>query len=172
MKVLLDTTYLLPAIGVAISGAPSEVLLLVRELGHRTLASSVSVLEVAAKGGKLVAGHRLARRRLVRGLRAILTDSELEVVAMNREDILVAAADLRSRHSDFLDCVLIATAAAESDVFLTEDRGLQRMARDEAFRRIARPASREFVVQPAGSFLPGSPRGRHGTAERANPGRP
>ena len=170
MRVLLDTTYLLPAVGVAVSAAPPDVLLRVRDRGHRTLASSVSVLEVAAKGGKLVAGRRLARGRLVRGLRAILADPELEVLPLNREDILVAAADLRSLHSDFLDCVLLATAAAESDVFLTEDRVLARMARDEAFPRMARPASRDFAVRPAGPFLQERPR-RPGAAGSSSRGR-
>ena len=134
MKALLDTTYLLPAIGVAVSGVARDAVLRVREAGHRTVASAVSVLEVAAKGGKLVAERRLDRRRLVRGLRAI-------------------AADLRSLHPDFLDCVLLATAAAESDVFLTEDRGLLRLARSEAFRRIARPVARGFATQRAAQLL-------------------
>ncbi len=160
MRVLLDTTYLLPAVGVAVTAAPPDVLLRVRDRGHQTLASSVSILEVAAKGGKLVAARRLARGRLVRGLRAILADLELEVVPMHREDILIAAADLRSLHSDFLDCILLATAAAESDLFLTEDRILERMAGDERFRRIAHPASRDFAVRRAGPFLQERPERR------------
>ncbi|HEX9339720.1 MAG TPA: PIN domain-containing protein [Thermoplasmata archaeon] len=153
MKALLDTTYLLPAIGVAVSGVARDAVLRVREAGHRTVASAVSVLEVAAKGGKLVAERRLDRRRLVRGLRAIAADRELDVVPVEREDLLVAAADLRSLHPDFLDCVLLATAAAESDVFLTEDRGLLRLARSEAFRRIARPVARGFATQRAAQLL-------------------
>ena len=153
MRVLLDTTYLLPAIGVAVSGVASDVVLRLRDRGHRTLASVVSVLEVAAKGGKLLADGRLDRGRLARGLGVILRDAELDVIPMNREDVLLAAADLRRVHRDFLDCVLLATAAAESDVFLTEDDRLLDLANDDEIRRIAPPAAERFSAKRAAKLL-------------------
>ena len=152
MKILVDTTYLLPAVGVAVSGVSADVVLRVRERGHRAYASSVSVLEVAAKGGKLVARGTLGRRRLLRGLRAIAADPELEIVPFEREEILAGAIDLRAIHRDFLDCLLLATAAEVCDAFLTEDRVLLQVARGEAFRKTVRPA-RGFVARTAAQML-------------------
>jgi predicted nucleic acid-binding protein len=155
MRVLLDTTYLLPAIGVGVSGVPPDIVVRVRDRGHRTLASAVTVLEVAAKGGKLLADGRLDRRRFARGLGAILADAELDVIPMDREDLLLAAADLRAVHRDFLDCVLLATAAAESDVFLTEDDRLLDLADGDAVRRIVRPVADRFAAIRATKLLRG-----------------
>ena len=68
MRVLLDMTSLLPAFGVAVSGVAPDVVVRVRNRGHRTLTSAVSVLEVAAKGGNLLADGLLDGRRFARGL--------------------------------------------------------------------------------------------------------
>ncbi len=141
MRVLLDTTYLMPAIGVQVGGVPPDVLSNLRAEGHETAASEVSLLEVAAKAGKLVKTRRLGLARVELGLRAILEDPALEILSIRDERILSLAIRLRATLPDFLDCALLATATVDCEAFVTEDRDVIDLVRTAEFRSIAKPGA-------------------------------
>ena len=50
MKVLLDTTYLLPLIGIHIQDIPHDLLHKLMVEGHEVFVSDISIFELAAKG--------------------------------------------------------------------------------------------------------------------------
>jgi hypothetical protein len=54
LKLLLDTTYLLPAIGVSVGGIPERAPLELHERGHVLSISEISLFELAAKGAKYI----------------------------------------------------------------------------------------------------------------------
>ena len=56
MRLLLDTTYLLPVIGVAIGGIPGDAVVRVLDRGNEVYVSEISFFELAAKGAKYVTG--------------------------------------------------------------------------------------------------------------------
>ncbi len=50
VRVLIDTTYLLPAAGIRVEGVPADAVRRIKEAGHQVLASEISLLEVLARG--------------------------------------------------------------------------------------------------------------------------
>ena len=52
MKLLLDTTYLLPAIGISVKDLNEKAVLNLADKGHELLISEVSLFELSAKGAK------------------------------------------------------------------------------------------------------------------------
>ena len=54
MKLLLDTTYLLPAIGISVKDLNEKAILNLADKGHELLISEASLFELSAKGAKYV----------------------------------------------------------------------------------------------------------------------
>jgi len=79
----LDTTYLLPAIGVSIKGLPKEALVKLMQKGHQISISNISVFELSAKGAKHVATGTLSAERVTIGIRAIIYDDRITLVPMH-----------------------------------------------------------------------------------------
>lgn len=62
MKLLLDTIYFLPAIGIAIKNLPKDVLIELMQKGHQIFVSEISVFELSAKGAKYIIEGKPAYR--------------------------------------------------------------------------------------------------------------
>jgi len=54
LKLLLDTTYLLPAIGILVKELPENAVIKLLEKGHEIYINEVTIFELAAKGAKHV----------------------------------------------------------------------------------------------------------------------
>jgi len=67
LKLLLDTTYLLPAIGISVKNLPKNASLTLLQGGHLISISQITLFELAAKGAKYVAiGKNTTRKSLQR----------------------------------------------------------------------------------------------------------
>jgi len=69
MKLLLDTTYFLPAIGVSIKGFPRNIVVEFIRKGYEVLISEITLFELSAKGAKFIIAGVLSPRRVSRGKR-------------------------------------------------------------------------------------------------------
>jgi PIN domain nuclease of toxin-antitoxin system len=154
MKVLLDTTYLMPAIGVSVKEISPDTLGVIRGGGHEAAISEVSLLELSAKGAKLVASGALTADRVIRGVIAAKRDEELEKIPIVDEDLLGTAISLRGRLRDFLDCLILSSAINRCDVLLTEDSLIHALTTDEVYGRLVGEINPEFVVS-SHKALPG-----------------
>ncbi|MBO3768874.1 MAG: hypothetical protein QXS51_06285 [Thermoproteota archaeon] len=67
MKILLDTTYLLPAIGIYFKEFPNDTLIRLRHRENQLFISEISIFELSAKGAKYVSAGKLSVERVVRG---------------------------------------------------------------------------------------------------------
>jgi PIN domain nuclease of toxin-antitoxin system len=128
-KVLIDTTYLLPAAGIRVEGVPPDATRRIKDAGHQVLVSEISLLEILAKGAKLASEGRADPSRVSLAIKSILSDGSIEKVgAYDNDDeggaMTMLAIELRRHHSDFLDCLILASAASRSDALLTEDAGM------------------------------------------------
>ena len=83
MRILSDTTYLLPSIGVSVRGLPRTAISKLRKQGHKLIISNITIFELAAKGAKLAAANRLSMGRVTQGLKAILHDPDIETVQLD-----------------------------------------------------------------------------------------
>lgn len=147
MRLLLDTTYLLPAIGVSLKGIPKDALIKLMQEGHQISISDVSVFELAAQGAKRVATENLSAERVARGIRAIVYDERLKVIPLYESTLLLTAFKLRSMLSDFIDCLILSSAMNRCDSLVTEDDDIQSLKRNREFNEILRTISPAFRVQ-------------------------
>jgi PIN domain nuclease of toxin-antitoxin system len=123
-RVLVDTTYLLPAAGIGVEGVPADATRRVKDAGHVVLASEISLFEVLAKGAKLVSQGKADAGRVSLAIKSILSDSSIGKVDAYTEDIMAMAVELRGHHADFVDCLILASAVNECDALVTEDEDI------------------------------------------------
>jgi len=124
MKILLDTTYLLPAIGISIRGLRKEAVLNILKRGHEVLVSQITIFELSAKGAKYVVEGKLSADRVCRGIKAVVYDDRIKIIPMHDTSILLTAFKLRRNVSDFIDCIIISSAINSADMLLTEDEDI------------------------------------------------
>ena len=77
MKLLVDTTYLLPAIGISIKGLPNDVLIKLLKKGHKISISNIS----------------------------IIYNETITTIPTHESTLLLTAFKLRSLLSGFIDCL-------------------------------------------------------------------
>lgn len=119
---IIDTTYLLP---LARIGVKTDLLRAIAEgrarrgIGFRDLkVSLISLFELQAKAAKL----GIPPRDVARAVNTILRT--LSVIPFYRADIMGVAHELRKVLVDYIDCVIVATAAALREDLVTEDRDI------------------------------------------------
>jgi len=147
LKLLLDTTYILSAIGISLKNFPNDAPLELMRRGHQIFLSDVSIFELAAKGGKHVALGRLAAERVTRGIRAIVYSDTVEIVPFQETGILLTAFKLRSILNDFIDCLLVSSAINQCDVLIAEDSDIQHLKKNRDFNELLATVNPKFKIQ-------------------------
>lgn len=120
-RLLLDTTYLLPAVGVKLGGELDRTLVAAQDAGHEVWISDITVFELLAKGAKLVEAGKLSEERLALGVRGILADGSIRKASAYEEDVAETSVKLRRYHRDFVDCLIVASALEHCDGLVTEE---------------------------------------------------
>ncbi|MBI4258328.1 MAG: hypothetical protein HY619_05170 [Thaumarchaeota archaeon] len=147
MRLLLDTTYLLPAIGIVIKGIPKDAAISLTQKGHQICISDISIFELSAKGAKHIAEEALSPERVARGIRAIVHDEELEKITIYEDTILLTAFKLRNMLSDFIDCLILSSAMNRCDFLVTEDSKIQNLKEDKEFNEMLGNINPKFRIQ-------------------------
>ena len=149
----MDTTYLLPTIGVSIKGLPKDALLKLIQKGHQISISNISIFELSAKGAKHVATGTLSAERVTRGISAIVYDERITAVPMHDSSVLLMAFKLRRMLSEFIDCLVLSSAINHCDAIVTEDKDIQELKRKEEFNGIVAAVNPKFKIQTLTSTL-------------------
>ena len=136
MRICLDSSYLLPLFGIGLRGIPSDVIRRLSAHEHELLISEISIFECAAKAAKLVIRGELGVKRLVDGLLGAAYSPLLTKVSIYEADLISLAVEARKLVSDFIDCLILATATLYADVLLTED-GLLLNLPDELYELVS-----------------------------------
>jgi len=102
LKLLLDTTYYLPAIGVSIKDMQKDALLKLISKKHQILMSQITIFELSAKGAKYIKEDLLSPERVARGISAIMYNDAIETIPIHDTTILQTAFKLRSMLNDSL----------------------------------------------------------------------
>lgn len=152
MKVLLDTTYLMPAIGVRVKDVFTDTLSMVRGGGHEAAISELTLFELAAKGAKYAASGAVDAERVRRGVLAVARDEGLVKIPLVNEEILRTSISLRGVVGDYLDCVILSSAINRCDVMLTEDRLIRGLGENQVYREIVNRVNPEFAVLSSSSL--------------------
>jgi len=125
-RVLIDTSYLLPAAGIGVEGVPADAIRKIRAAGHEVLTSEISLFELLATGAKLASQGKADPERLSLAIKSIMSDSSIGNVGANAGETMAIAIELRVHHADFVDCVIMATAANECEALVTEDAAISK----------------------------------------------
>lgn len=143
----MDTTYLLPAIGISIKDLPKDTLVRLMQKGHQISISNISIFELSAKGAKHVAAGTLSTERVTRGIRAIVYDERITVIPMHDSSVLLMAFKFRRLLSDFIDCLILSSAINQNDAIVTEDEDIQNLKRTKEFRGLLATINPKFKIQ-------------------------
>jgi len=146
LKLLLDTTYLLPAIGISIKGLPKDSLIKLKRKGHQISISSISIFELSAKSAKHIADGALPPERVLKGIRAIVHNDDIETIPTHDDTILLSAFRLRKILSDFIDCLILSSAINRCDSVVTEDSDIQNLKEDGQFKELLKSTNPRFKI--------------------------
>jgi len=135
MRLLADTTYLLPAVGVWPRGA-SEFIPRLLGRAEGLLISEITIFELSAKGSKYVSQGALKAEAVAEGIKAVLNDDRIEIIPMLSTLSSSTPTILRGMVDDYVDCVILSAALHEGDALVTEDRLLLSLQDDSRFRQL------------------------------------
>jgi predicted nucleic acid-binding protein len=121
MRVAIDTTYLMPAIGVTGDGIAPDFVSLVQEAGHEIILSEISLFELMAVGSKRCVKGDLHEEDVICAMSALASDEGLVRVPIWDGEVSHRALVYRRRLSDLLDCIILSTGASTADILITED---------------------------------------------------
>lgn len=145
MRMLLDSTYLFPLIGVSVRNV-DPFLLLELKPRHRLLVSDISLFELSAKGAKYVVQGMLEPEDVTRGIQSLNMDPDITKIPYFTTQILTVSFRLRETLGDYIDCLILSTAVNESDVLMTEDDILLNFTDDEVNRAFLHALNPNFRI--------------------------
>ena len=154
MRVLLDTAYLMPAIGVQVKNVPQNALSLIRGGGHEAAISELTLFELSAKGAKYAASGALDPDRVRRGVLAVARDEGLAKVPLLDEEVLKTSLSLRGILGDYLSSVILSSAINRCEAILTEDALIRGLPENQSYSELVNRINPGFKIASSKS-LPG-----------------
>lgn len=146
MKLLLDTTYFLPTIGVSIKEMQKDALLTLIAKKHQIAMSQITVFELSAKGAKYIKENQLSPERVTRGINAIIYNDTIETIPIHDTTILQTSFKLRNMLNDFIDCLILSTAMNHSEAVITEDNEIQSLKKNLEFHNLIADLNPGFKI--------------------------
>jgi PIN domain nuclease of toxin-antitoxin system len=153
LRVLLDTSYLLPAIGISIKGIPNDAIERLLDRGNEAFISEISLFELSAKGARYVVEGQLPPERVTGGINAISNDDSITKLPGYDAPTLRLAFGLRRIHGDFIDCLIVSSAANHCGVLVTEDEEIHRLKEEKGFDEIMAAAGSACKIRRMGEVL-------------------
>lgn len=153
MKLLLDTTLLLPAIGISVKGLQKDAPIQLKQKGQQLHISGISIFELSAKGAKHITTGALPPERVMRGIRAIIYNDTVEKIPSHDDKILLTAFKLRRLLGDFIDCLILSSAMSRCNILITEDSDIQELKKSREFNELLANTNPKFKIQASTEIL-------------------
>ena len=147
MKILLDTTYLLPAIGISIKELNTKLPIKLIQEGNQISICDISIFELSAKGAKHINTGKLPPQRVTRGIKAIIYNKQIEIIPTHESQVLLTAFKLKKTLNDFIDCLILSAAMHYCDILLTEDKQIQDLKNNKEFNELVITKNPKFKIQ-------------------------
>jgi hypothetical protein len=123
-KIILDSTYLLPLIGIDV-GIPDDELKSLFSSDHEISINEISIFEIFGKGLREVIKKTLPYDRFLRGLASLKEDNRIKMISI--KDTLafsnLIGLIFQSGLRDIPDCIILSTAM-KYDIFITEAKDI------------------------------------------------
>jgi PIN domain nuclease of toxin-antitoxin system len=153
LKLLLDTTYFLPAIGISIKELPNDAPIKLIAKGHQISISDISIFEHSAKAAKHITDGTLTPERATRGIKAIIYEDTIETIPIHNNNLLPTSFKLRSILNDFIDCLILSSAINNCDALITEDNDIQNLKKNKEFNELQKTTNTTFKIQKLTEIL-------------------
>jgi PIN domain nuclease of toxin-antitoxin system len=154
LKLLLDTAYFLPAIGISIKELPNDAPIKLIAKGHQISISDISIFELSAKGVKHITNGTLTPERVTRGIKAIIYDDTIETIPIiHGNNLLLTSFKLKSILNDFIDCLILSSAINQCDALITEDSDIQNLKKNKEFNELQKTTNTTFKIQKLTEIL-------------------
>ncbi len=153
MKLLLDTTYFLPAIGISIKGIQKDAPITLIAKENKIIMSQISIFELSAKGAKYVKEGQLTPERVTKGIRAIAYSDTIETIPTHETNILLTSFKLRNMLNDYIDCLILSTAMNHCNAILTEDNEIQNLKKNTEFNNLVTEQNPHFKIQKLSEII-------------------
>ena len=153
MKILLDTTYLLPLIGISLDRLPSDIIIRLIERGDDILICEISIFEMLAKGAKYVSLGQLSQSRVLRGIKALLYEERVSRIPVYDPQIISVSLRLREMIQDYIDCLILSSALVNADILLTEDKELNQIYNNNDFQLLIKELNPKFKIEKLSKLL-------------------
>ena len=147
MKILLDSTYLFPAINVAFEKISLESIYELVSKGHEVFISEISFFELSAKGAKYVCSGQLQPGQVTRGIEVLMRDRSIKKIPVYENKIILNAIRIRNNHRDFIDCLILSTAINNCDVLVTEDHEIHAQKENPEYCELLSEVNPKFKIQ-------------------------
>ena len=151
MKLLLDTTYLLPIVDISVTTQKNALNDLLSE-GHEIAISEITLFELSAKAAKYVVKKQILSERVTRGVRALLNDDSVEKIPIYNTKILSTAFTLKGLMVDFVDCLILSTALNYSDVLISEDTVIGKLSKNQKYLELLSTINPNFKCTSYSNF--------------------
>ncbi len=129
MKVVVDTTYLLPVFGISVKGLSDDDLLLLRKLSLEGIVRLYLVpviwIELLGKVYREARKHRVDSRRIKLAVKSLYNPRFYKWVKPGYRAIMLAYKLRELGHRDNIDNILYATATTRKMLFLSMDEELK-----------------------------------------------
>ncbi len=137
MRILLDSSFFFPLIKIKIKESSNEIIPSLIKFNRFELQySTITLFELSAKGARLIKAGELTNLEVVDGINALISWKSLIQVDPWLGEIQRLAFTFRNIHSDFIDCLILASAVVHTDMFVCEDKPLQNLVKDKWFHHI------------------------------------
>ncbi len=134
-RLVVDTSFLLPFLGVRVRGLDHRVLVSYAEQGYELLYPKLLLPELLGVISRVAEriGVNEPPREALEGLEALLAGEDVRLVEPRPEHLELALRLRLAGHRDIFDCILYATAVHEDAALLTMDEALYRFLRSRGF---------------------------------------
>jgi len=153
MKILLDTMYFMPAIGVSVKGIPANAVIRLLSNGKQLAISELSLFELSAKGAKYASDGKIPQEEVLKGVRAIIHDEQVAKIPAYEEEQLEIAIELQRFMKDFIDCLIVSSALTYCDCLITEDNLVHDLRTTESYKQLITSHNSKFTIQKLSETL-------------------
>ncbi|MHA1995842.1 MAG: hypothetical protein ACW97Z_14940 [Candidatus Hodarchaeales archaeon] len=99
--------------------------------------SSITLFELSAKGARLIKAGKLTNIDVIDGINALTSWKDLSEIDPWNGEVQRLAFTFRRDHSDYIDCLILASAIIHANVFVSEDIMLKKLLKDKWSERVS-----------------------------------
>lgn len=148
MKVLLDTSFLLPVFGVDVDVPRFKEQLLHLSKEAELLVNSLSILEAKWIILRISKKRQDVLEEFKKGLNLVTRGETLRIVPFYSPEIDTVATFVYRHHRDYIDCSILASAYVEADIFVTMEKKKMKELAELIYPELSayRQASSKLIV--------------------------